>query len=310
MNNFLSRLILTLVSVPLLMFFIFWPERNHIAIIIIFGFIVTFLGSYELASLINKKGIKLKSFLIPTVNISAFLFAYFYANDLFGFQKLRGSWLILGTVFIAAFSFFNASDIFKKSLKLSFEKMSYAVFSIIYIGVPSFLLPFIFNISFSPVNPSPVFYNIESHGTLTGSLLVLFMIVNIFGNDIFCYVFGMAFGRSNVIGLEASPKKSWAGYIGGFVSTLVLALIYFMIFEKALKLISMPLWFYIFIPAVAGFLVPIGDLVESVIKRSSQVKDSGSLILGRGGVLDSVDSILYFTPIYFFILQFYFAFGL
>ena len=55
-----------------------------------------------------------------------------------------------------------------------------------------------------------------------------------------------------------------------------------------------------------AFVAIIGDLVESVIKRSVEIKDSGNLIPGRGGVLDSVDSILFVAPVYYFGISFLF----
>jgi len=308
MSNFLSRLILTLVSIPLLIFLIFYPKDTHIFIILIIGFVVTFLGSYEMAALINKKNIELKRFFLPVINLFIFISAYIYANNLFNVYSFRQYWLIFFAVLVSSVSFIFARDIFKKDLKISFEKMSYTIFGIIYIGVPSFLIPFIFNLDFTPNAPAPIFFNVNSNGTLTGSLLALYMIVIIFSNDIFCYVFGMLFGKNNIIGLTASPKKSRAGYIGGFISTFIFSFIYYFLFERIFCFLSLHFLFYIIIPLAGGFLVPIGDLVESVIKRSSQVKDSGNLIMGRGGVLDSVDSILYFIPIYFVMLQAYFSF--
>lgn len=91
--------------------------------------------------------------------------------------------------------------------------------------------------------------------------------------------------------------------------TIFFTVIFYFLFDKIFNLIKFPLWFYLILSFISGFLVPIGDLVESVIKRSTSVKDSGNLILGRGGVLDSVDSILYFMPIYFIFLQLYFSFN-
>jgi CDP-diglyceride synthetase len=245
---------------------------------------------------------------VTILNIFIYSFAYFYANNFFDIQKFRQTWIVFGIVIFSFLSFILANDVFKKDLKLSFEKMAYSIFSIIYIGLPSFFIPFLFNIDFNPANSVPIFFKIESHGTLTGSLLALFFIVITFSNDIFCYVFGITLGKNNRIGLEASPKKSWAGYLGGFFSTFVFSFVFYFLFDRYFNFIKLPVWFYLSIPLLSGFMVPLGDLVESVIKRSTSVKDSGSIVLGRGGVLDSVDSILYFIPVYFIFLQFYFSF--
>ncbi|OHD11766.1 MAG: hypothetical protein A2086_11980 [Spirochaetes bacterium GWD1_27_9] len=306
MSNFAKRLILTLVCVPLVIFSFFWPSDSHIIIILLFGILVPILGSYEINSLIIHKGIKIRKFYLPVINFSIYVFAYFYANNIFNIQKFKPLWIVFSLCVVVVFSSIYARDIFAKNLTKSFEKMSNTLFGILYIGIPSFLLPFIFNVSLNPQNPAPIFYNIESKGTLTGSFLAVYFIVVVWSNDIFAYIFGMNFGRKNIIGLTASPNKSWAGYIGAYFSTFVFVFIFYFLFNKFLGL---PVWLYFVFPAVSGFLTPIGDLAESVFKRSANVKDSGDIIMGRGGILDSVDTILYVYPIYFLLVQLYFAFS-
>ena len=116
----------------------------------------------------------------------------------------------------------------------------------------------------------------------------------------------MTFGKKKKLGIAASPNKSLAGYIGGYLTTFAFVGAYYIFFGKYLS--QMPTAFYFLFPVISGFLVPIGDLVESVVKRSVNVKDSGNVIMGRGGVLDSVDTLLYLLPIYFIVLQVYFSF--
>ncbi len=308
MSNFTKRLILTLISIPLLLFFLFWPSRSHIVIIIIYGILGPFLGSLEISTLIFRKGINIRRYFLPTLNTLIYIFAYFYANNLLYIQDFKLSLLLFFTCIIVCISFIYARDMIKKDLSRAFEKITYTIFGLLYIGLPSFLLPFIFNIQINPQNPIQIFFNIESHGTLTGSLMALLMLTNIFANDIFCYVFGMLFGRNNMIKLEASPKKSWAGYIGGYFSTFFFIAIYYILIDRIFDFINYPILFYFLLAFFSGFLIPIGDLVESVIKRSSNVKDSGNIILGRGGVLDSIDTLLYFTPIFFIYMQIYYSF--
>lgn len=308
MSNFAKRLILTLFSIPLLIFFLFWPLKSHIIIIIIYGIFGPFLGSLEISTLIFRKGINIRRYFLPALNSLIYIFGLFFANNDFHIQNFRQSLLLFFACLITCISFIYARDIIKKDLSRAFEKIAYTIFGLLYIGLPSFLIPFIFNIEINPQNPILIFYNIESHGTLTGSLMALFMLINIFANDIFCYVFGKLFGRNNVINLEASPKKSWAGYIGGYFSIFFFVTIYYILFDRIYGFINFPIWFYYLLPFFSGVLIPIGDLVESVIKRSANVKDSGNIILGRGGVLDSIDTLLYFIPIFFIYIQLYFSF--
>ena len=305
MSNFTKRLILTLTCIPLMIFSLFFPRDNHILIALVYGVLVTIIGSYEINSLIYHKGISVKRIFLPVVNFLIFIFACLYANNYFNIRSFKPLFPLFLVFIIAIISFIYARDIFKQDLAKSFEKMSYTLFGLLYIGVPSFIFPFLFNISNNPENPVPLFLNVDSKGTLMGSLLALYYITIVWTSDIFAYVFGMAFGRNNVIGLAASPKKSWAGYIGGYLSTFVFVAIFYILFDR---FIGFPLWLYFSIPVISGILVPVGDLVESVFKRSANIKDSGDVIMGRGGILDSVDSILYMLPIYFLLLQVYFAF--
>lgn len=312
-SNFKKRLILTLVAVPLILFFLFWPEKNHLPIMIIIFLAIPVFGSYEFSDLIAKRGIKLNKFLLPFVNSIFFLFSYFYANNIFIIQSYKLTVPLFFAFFIIVFSLMQALDIFKNDLSHSFDKMAFLIMGVIYIGIPSFLMPFLFNISTSPEQPISFFVNIDSKGTLMGSLMAVLFITNVFANDIFAYVFGMAFGRGNVLNLTASPKKSIAGYVGGVVATLFFVAIYYILFDKNVpilnnpfKVLELPWHFYFILPVVGGIAVPVGDLVESVIKRTCLVKDSGNIIMGRGGILDSIDSIIYFFPIFFIYVQIYF----
>ncbi len=307
MTNFQKRLILTLVSIPTVFTLIFWPERTHLPGILLFGVLVTFFGSFEIGKLILQKGIIVRRYFISIINVLILIFAYCYANNILNINSYRITFVLFFSFIIAVISYVFARDVFKKDLEKSFEKMAYTLFGIVYIGVPSFIMPFILNFKIRPENPVPGFFSIESHGTLTGSFLCLYLILLIWSSDIFAYVFGMAFGRSSIIGLTASPNKSWAGYIGGYFSTFFFSGLFYLIFDKIFGFISFPIWFYLVLPVFSGFIVPIGDLVESVFKRSIHVKDSGEGVPGRGGVLDSVDTILYFVPVFFIVLQLYSA---
>ncbi len=307
MSNFLSRLILTLVAIPGILFALFWPQSSHILLIVLYGTFITVIGSLEFGNLINKKGIKTKGIVLAIYNTSIFLFSYFYVNNFFNIRSYRLTLILFFLYLVIGISFIFARDIFKKDLSLSFEKSAFYILGILYIGLPSFLVPFILNIDYNPAAPVPLFYNINSSGTLTGSLFGLLLLTEVFVSDIFSYVFGMAFGRNNKINLEASPKKSWAGYIGGYITLFAFITIYYLLMDWGLHLITNPWWFYYSLTLITGLIVPVGDLVESVFKRSAQVKDSGSIIMGRGGILDSADTALFYIPVYFIILQIYFA---
>ena len=120
-----------------------------------------------------------------------------------------------------------------------------------------------------------------------------------FANDIAAYLAGMFLGRGTRLGYPVSPNKSAAGFIAGFVASIAVALL-FRVFVPDLLPISFAL--AVLIGAGAGILTITGDLVESALKRSVQVKDSSGVLPGRGGLMDSMDSWLISAPLYYFLL--------
>lgn len=128
------------------------------------------------------------------------------------------------------------------------------------------------------------------------NLLGLFIIV--WANDTFAFLSGLAFGKNKLFE-RISPKKTWEGAIGGFICTILFGLLYAFIVGGD----------YTFWVLAAIFVSPtsvFGDLIESKLKRTVNVKDSGSLIPGHGGVLDRFDAVMYAAPFfYFFILLYY-----
>lgn len=115
-----------------------------------------------------------------------------------------------------------------------------------------------------------------------------------FGNDALAWLIGNLLGRKRGI-VDVSPNKSLAGFIGGICGSLAAGVIvYFLFPSSGFGSVAAPMA----LGLVTGLAVITGDLVESAIKRSVDVKDSGDLIPGRGGILDSFDSLLYSAPVF------------
>jgi len=131
------------------------------------------------------------------------------------------------------------------------------------------------------------------------SYLVVFFLM-IFLNDAAAYVFGMLFGKRNRPLTPISPNKTMAGFIGGFLTSIGVAVVARAILPDYIAL-SYPAM--ILLGGCTGFMCITGDLIESGLKRSARVKDSGDLIPGRGGVLDSLDSLLFSAPVYYFLVS-------
>ena len=132
---------------------------------------------------------------------------------------------------------------------------------------------------------------------MAGREAVLLLIATVAVSDTAQYYTGRAFGRTPLAPLR-SPKKTREGAVGG----LIIAPIFLAVAGSYWLPIASPLW----LAALgAGIVIAgiIGDLFESMLKRAADMKDSGSLIPGHGGVLDRIDALLFAAPVFYFFLR-------
>lgn len=129
---------------------------------------------------------------------------------------------------------------------------------------------------------------------IAGYFLPMFVIASIWVNDTMAYIVGSLIGRTPLS--KISPKKTWEGTLGGIFLAMILAGVFAwsLNYDKFL---------FITIAALVAITGTFGDLLESKIKRTAEVKDSGSLMPGHGGFLDRFDSLLLATPIVWIFIQ-------
>ena len=131
---------------------------------------------------------------------------------------------------------------------------------------------------------------------------LLFTILVVMATDTGAYLTGRTLGK-HAMAPSISPNKTWEGAAGGFLSAMVTAIALGLIFEAAGPLdLALPRWQQIIIGATVGVLAQWGDLFESKLKRISNVKDTGSIIPGHGGVLDRLDSVVVCIPAVYYLL--------
>jgi phosphatidate cytidylyltransferase len=126
-------------------------------------------------------------------------------------------------------------------------------------------------------------------------LLILFLLVAA-GDDIAAYFVGTAFGRHKMAP-SISPAKSWEGLAGGVAGALIVAVILIPLGT------DLGPWEALGVGAIVAVLAPLGDLVESLVKRELGIKDSGRMLPGHGGMLDRLDAILFCAPAVFLYLR-------
>jgi phosphatidate cytidylyltransferase len=162
-------------------------------------------------------------------------------------------------------------ELYTKSEK-PFANVAYMILGLVYIGVPFALLDLI-------AFDGYYFYA----NTVFGLLLLTWC------NDTAAYFVGSQLGKTPLFP-RISPKKTWEGTLGGITITFILAYVLSLVFTE-LRLID-----WMILAAIVSIFGSLGDLVESMLKRSVQVKDSGSLLPGHGGFLDRFDGFIFLLP--------------
>lgn len=141
-----------------------------------------------------------------------------------------------------------------------------------------------------PLSLLPLLY--QELVTLQSPMLLLGVLACIWMNDTFAYLTGSLIGK-NKLWAAVSPGKSWEGFIGGFIMSLLFGYILSQLFD------SITIIQGILLGALISVMATFGDLFESSLKRRAGVKDSGNIMPGHGGILDRIDSILFVVPAVF-----------
>jgi phosphatidate cytidylyltransferase len=141
------------------------------------------------------------------------------------------------------------------------------------------------------------FYNDSAFTYSQGGYLIISILISIWICDSAAYFIGTAFGKHKLMP-RISPNKSWEGAIAGFIFSVIT-----LIAAKELLLEFLEWRDIIAIGIIVGIAGQFGDLIESMIKRDSRVKDSSSIIPGHGGILDRFDSLLFTAPAVYLYLR-------
>ncbi|GAA0757369.1 hypothetical protein GCM10009433_13550 [Psychroflexus lacisalsi] len=120
--------------------------------------------------------------------------------------------------------------------------------------------------------------------------------VLIWTNDSFAYLVGKNFGKTKLFE-RISPKKTIEGFLGGAIAAIIISYLIFIYIDL------LPLWAWIMLAVIVSIFGTLGDLVQSKFKRKADVKDSGKIMPGHGGIFDRMDSMLFSsTFVFIFIL--------
>jgi phosphatidate cytidylyltransferase len=284
MKKIIQRLLLFIISVPLISALVlFLPQKNHLAVNIAL-ILFSALGAGEFAAMLNKKKSVIsrpEAYILGLLGPAAMtaVVSFGIGFPIFCVCFVGGlCWLLLSRTFASAKKFEGVLDY----IPAGFAVMLYPGMFLIWIILMTRIAQ-------------------------AGQVILVFLLM-VIANDSVAWAAGMLFGKNNRGIIPASPNKSLAGFIGGSVASVLVGIgaIFFAPGVFAAK--AMPsLWGGLILGLVSAIAASLGDLAESVMKRSSDIKDSGSIIPGRGGVLDSIDSIAFAAPVYYGLYQLLFV---
>jgi phosphatidate cytidylyltransferase len=139
-------------------------------------------------------------------------------------------------------------------------------------------------------------------------ILILLCLLMTYLNDSAAWAAGIAFGKGNRGIITVSPNKSAAGFAGGLLASVGIGVIVARLVPGAFSSPRMPdLPAVVILGIMTGAAAALGDLGESAFKRSAGLKDSGFIIPGRGGILDSIDSLAAAAPVYYILYRLLFS---
>jgi phosphatidate cytidylyltransferase len=160
---------------------------------------------------------------------------------------------------------------------------------VIYTAVPFSFFPF------SAFSHDGIDSLVQHSGTLFSPGIVIGFFILLWVNDTFAYLVGVTTGRHRLME-RISPKKSWEGFAGGLILSAAVSLF-------------LPGWLgvtgrtgWVIISLIVSIAGTYGDLVESMLKRSTGIKDSGNIMPGHGGFLDRFDAVLISFPLVYLYL--------
>lgn len=230
-------------------------------------YIIAVVGLYEM---LRMKGINLYSFagFVSVLLLFVLLLPSSFADEILrytGHTKLE--WVFVGVFLVLIYTVLVKN-------RFTFEDAAFVILGTLYVGIG-------------------FYYFIETRNE--GLAYVIFALLIVWTTDSGAYFTGRKIGKRK-LWPEISPNKTVEGFVGGIIWALITAFIIQLISPLTSSMLVL-----IGITIVASIFGQLGDLVESAIKRHYDVKDSGNLLPGHGGILDRFDSILFVLPLLHFL---------
>ena len=264
MSNFYKRIVSGIVYVCIFLFAILFSKETYISLITFFSAI----SLWEFARIVKVKNI------IPYIFLLLLTLSVFIENEIISSNVIAA---LLG------YTIFNLSLLLVDLFSKEFKKRN--TFSKVFLQVKYVVLPFFFLILLPFVK-----------GIYHPNLIICTILI-IWTNDSFAFLVGKNFGKRKLFE-RISPKKTIEGFIGGVVFSIILGGVIGYFSEE------FSVFNWIIIAIIISVFGTLGDLVESKFKREANIKDSGTIMPGHGGLLDRLDSLFFLTPFVYLYIHF------
>ena len=286
----LKRIATAVVLIPIVMLLVL---RAPVPVVAVVAAAVALVTVQEFLKLTESYGVQ--PLRLPTYIFVGLFFLLLAASVAGETPQLYTAKLVLTVAFACAISPFLFLTIAMRRSPMSgaYPAAAASAFAFAYIALPMGML-------------------VQLRQQAEGAFWVLYLLLVVWAGDIFAYFVGRSLGR-HLMAHRISPKKTWEGAAASLAASLVVGIL---LFNHALQISSFllriglierrdgrfeldkpELWPIILLTIALNIAAQLGDLVESLIKRGAGVKDSGTILLGHGGMLDRIDALLFAAPV-------------
>jgi phosphatidate cytidylyltransferase len=267
----MKRILTAIVGLPILLYTVWSPTPYFFVALVAIAVVLALAEFYTLASKTGAKPQALAGYAAALLVVASFV----YEEPRLAIASLSA--LVIGSL--------TAAVVKPAEIKQSLLSVSVSVFGVIYVALLAGCLAGVRMIPDSSTGTGGVHFS---------SKLITTFFAIVMMTDTGAYYTGRTIGRHK-LAPRISPGKTIEGSVGGFVAAIAAGPLCKLIFFH-----EFPISHALLLGAAMGAIGQIGDLAESMLKRSANVKDSGKLLPGHGGVLDRIDSILFCAPLLYF----------
>lgn len=300
----MKRVLTAVVLVPVVLLVVFWAPIWLFSLVI--GLLVI-LSLHEYLGIMEHSGIEPVRWMAYLLAIFILVWNFLVVSTIYrdigrnfaGYvpETSMSYWALPLLIGLLIGLLFGIPVVFRRELRTALAASAGSAFGVLYIALP---LATLISLRWTPGN----------------GILIIFVLLSVWAGDIAAYYVGKNLGRHKLAPI-VSPNKTWEGAIASLIASVLVAWIVFHFRERIDALfisrltiykansLQVPILRIIGLGILTNVAAQFGDLFESAIKRGAQVKDSGSLLPGHGGILDRIDALFFAIPVVWYYANLY-----